>query len=175
MTDARDDDVVAVGRIGPARGVRGDVFVEPWTDDPQARFAVGSVLRTEPTEAGPLTVEFSSQASGKLVVHFTGVDDRAAAETLRGTELVIAASERPPLQDPDEFYDTDLIGLAARTVRGEDLGPVREVVHSAGADYLVVEVGGRERLIPFVAPVVPTVDVGNGIVEIDPPEGLFDL
>jgi 16S rRNA processing protein RimM len=175
MSGARDDDVVAVGRIGPARGVRGEVFVEPWTDDPAGRFAMGSVLRTDPIEAGPLTVESSSTGGGKLVVHFEGVDDRMAAEALRGTELLITASERPPLDDPNEFYDTDLVGMAARTVDGEELGPVRDVVHAAGADYLVIEVDGRDRLVPFVAAVVPTVDVGARVVEIDPPTGLFEL
>lgn len=169
------DELVVVGRIGPARGVRGDVFVEPWTDVPEQRFAPGTVLRAEPTSAGPLTVESSSMASGKLVVHFAGVDDRPAAESLRGIELVIAAVDRPPLADPDEFYDTDLIGLAARTVDGAELGPVTDVVHASGASYLVLHIAGRERLVPFVTAIVPTVDLGGRRVVIDPPEGLFDL
>ena len=168
-------DDITIGRVGPARGVRGDVFVEPWTDAPEERFATGSVLRTDPVEAGPLTVESMSASSGKTVIHFAGVDDRSRAEALRGVRLVIAAADRPALQDPDEFYDTDLVGLAARTVAGVELGPVREVLHAGGADYLVLEVDGAERLVPFVAAVVPTVDVAGGYVEIDPPEGLFEL
>lgn len=175
MARADDNVDVAIGRIGPARGIRGEVFVEPWTDDPHERFAAGSVLRTEPADAGPLTVEAYSLASGKLVVHFEGVDDRNTAESLRGIQLVISAAERRPLEDPDEFYDTDLIGLAARTVTGTELGPVHDVVHAGGATYLVLQVEGQERLVPFVSAVVPTVDVPGGIVEIDPPEGLFDL
>ena len=65
---------IAIGRVGPARGVRGDVFVEPWTDVPDERFAVGSVIRTEPADAGPLTVAAMSFAGGKLVVRFAGVE-----------------------------------------------------------------------------------------------------
>ena len=168
------DDIV-VGRVARSRGVRGELFVEPWTDAPEERFAVGSVLRTEPAERGPLTVAAMSLASGKLVVRFDGVDDRGAADALRGTRLVIDPAQRPPLADPDEYYDTDLVGLAARTVAGDALGPVRDVVHAGGADYLVVEIGGDERLVPFVAAIVPTVDVAGGYVEIDPPEGLFEL
>ncbi len=175
MPDPAADDTIAVGRVGKARGIRGDVFVEPWTDDPDERFAAGSVMRTEPAEAGPLTVESATRASGKLVVHFVGVDDRSAAEALRGTRLLIARGERPPLGDPDDFYTSDLIGLAARTVTGDELGPVRDVVEIAGADYLVLVLDGRERLVPFVAAIVPTVDVAGGFCEIDPPEGLFDL
>ena len=155
--------------------MRGDVFVQPWTDDPEARFAVGSVLRTEPVASGPLTVAAMSAASGKTVVHFAGVDDRAGADALRGTLLIIAAGERPPLDDPDEFYDTDLVGLAAITVAGRQLGPVRDVLHAGAATYLVLDVDGVERLVPFVAAMVPTVDIAAGRVEIDPPDGLFDL
>jgi 16S rRNA processing protein RimM len=169
------DELIVVGRIGPARGVRGEVFVEPWTDAPDERFATGAVLRTDPDTAGPLTVETSSSAGGKLVVHFAGVADRPSAEALRGTRLLIAAASRPSLADPDEFYDTDLIGLAARTVDGVELGPVRDIVHAAGASYLVLGADGRDRLVPFVRAIVPTVDLDAGRVVIDPPDGLLEL
>jgi 16S rRNA processing protein RimM len=168
-------ELVAVGRIGPPRGVRGDVFVEPWTDDPDARFAAGTALRTDPAESGPLTVESSSTAGGKLVVRFAGVDDREGAQRLRGIRLVVAATERAPLEDPDEFYATDLIGLSTSTVTGQELGAVRDVLNVAGADYLVLEIDGQERLVPFVSAIVPTVDLDAGRVVIDPPDGLFDL
>lgn len=167
--------MITIGRIGKPRGVRGDVFVVSWTDDPDERFAPGSVLRTEPAARGPLTVASMSAASGKLVLHFAGFDSREAAEELRGTSLVMAAADRPPLDGPDDFYDTDLVGLAARTVSGEMLGLVRDVVHASAVDYLVIDVDGTERLVPFVAAIVPNVDVAGGFVEVDPPEGLFDL
>ncbi len=170
-----DGELIAVGRVGPARGVQGDVFVEPWTDAPDERFAEGAQLRTDPAAAGPLHVAASSQASGKLVVHFVGTDDRPAAEALRGTTLYVAAADRRPLEDPDEFYITDLVGLAASTVDGDELGPVSDVMSSAGADYLVLQVDGTQRLIPFVSAIVPTVDIANGRVVVDPPPGLFDL
>ncbi len=168
-------DFIVVGRIGPPRGVRGEVFVAPWTDVPDERFAPGEVLRTDPASAGPLTVDESSMAGGKLVVHFAGVADRPAAQALRGIQLVIPAADRPPLEDPDEFYDTELIGLAAGTLDGADLGPVTDVIHAGGASYLVLRVDGRERLVPFAAAIVPTVDLRAGRVVVDPPEGLFDL
>jgi 16S rRNA processing protein RimM len=168
-------ELIAVGRVGPPRGVRGDLFVQPWTDTPAERFAAGAVLHTEPAATGPLTVEASSLAGGKLVVHFAGVDDRAAAEALRGTQLLVPVAERAPIDDPDEFYDTDLVGLSARTVAGDELGPVTEILHAAGASYLVVRLDGRDRLVPFVSAIVPTVDVAAGFVIVDPPEGLVDL
>jgi 16S rRNA processing protein RimM len=169
------DDVIVVGRIGPARGVKGEVFVQPFTDAPEERFAAGSVLLTEPAQRGPLTVETANFNGPKLAVHFVGVDDRTAAESLRGTQLVMPASERPELDDPDEFYTSDLVGLAARTVAGAELGPVQDVIDIAGADYLVLRVADVERLVPFVTAIVPTVDIAAGFVLIDPPEGLFEL
>jgi 16S rRNA processing protein RimM len=169
------DDIVAIGRVGPVRGVRGDVFVEPWTDDPEQRFAAGATLRTEPDSAGPLVVTASSSAGGKLVVHFEGIEDRAAAAGIRGVQLVMAASERPPIEDPDEFYDTDLEGLQARSIDGAELGRVREVLHVGGADYLVLDGIEREHLVPFVSAIVPTVDLDAGLVLIDAPEGLLEL
>jgi 16S rRNA processing protein RimM len=166
------DDLLVVGRIGPPQGVRGAVVVQPFTDAPDQRFAQGAVLVTD---GEPLTVAASRWQGNRLVVHFEGVTDRPGAQALRGIELHVVASARPPLADPDDFYDTDLVGLVASTVDGVALGPVRTVVHAPGSDYLVVEVDGRERLIPFVAAVVPTVDVAGGRVIVDPPEGLLDL
>jgi len=175
LTAEPDAELVAVGRIGPARGIRGEVFLEPWTDDPAGQFAAGSVLRTEPADVGPLTVETANLGGSKLVVHFAGIADRTAAEALHGVRLMVPASQRPPIEDPEEFYASDLVGLAARTVSGERLGPVRDVLDLAGAEYLVLDIEGRERLVPFVAAIVPTVDIAGGVVVIDPPEGLFDL
>jgi 16S rRNA processing protein RimM len=168
----QSDELIAVGRIGAPRGVRGDVFVEPWTDVPDERFLAGAVLRTP---SGSLTVTAASGATGKQVVHFAGVDDRAAAEALRGTELFIPAADRPRLEDPDEFYDSDLVGLTAVTVDGVLVGTVTSVTHAGAAAYLVVDGGGRECLVPFVAAIVPAVELGAGRVVIDPPEGLLDL
>jgi len=168
-------ELIAVGRIGKARGVKGHAFVQPWTDDPETRFAVGSVLETDPAAAGPLTVVEMSQASGKLVVLFDGVDDRSAIEALRGVQLVMPKSARPVLDDPDDFYTSDLIGLEVRTVAGEVLAAIDDVIEIAGADYLAVQLDGVERLIPFVRAIVPTVDIAGGFVVIDPPDGLFDL
>jgi len=172
---AGPDDLIAVGRIGPPRGVRGHVFVEPWTDAPDERFAPGAGLRTEPAEAGPLWVESASSASGRLVVRFTGVDDRAGAEALRGTRLLVEADARPALDDPDEFYDSDLVGLTAITVDGAELGAVLDVLHVGGASYLVLPADGQQRLIPFVSAIVPTVDLDGGRIVIDPPDGLLEL
>jgi 16S rRNA processing protein RimM len=168
-------ELIAVGRVGPALGTRGDTYVEPWTDDPVARFAPGVELRSDPDAGVPLAVESSRFHSGRFVVHFAGVDDRTSVEALRGTRLLLAAGDRPPIDDPDEFYDTDLIGLTAKAADGTVFGPVTDVLHIGPADYLELSVDGVPRLVPFVAAIVPEVDVAGGTVLVTPPEGLFDL
>lgn len=176
MADERvDSELIAVGKIGPAHGNRGDVFVEPWTDLPEVRFAAGEALLTDPVANGPLTVESWRLQGGKLLIHFLGVEDRDAVTALRGTRLMVSAGSKPPLEDPNDFYDSDLVGLLAVSVTGTDLGRVTEVVHLGTADYLLVSVSGVDRLVPFVAAIVPEVDLEGGTVLIDAPEGLFEL
>ncbi|SOD74205.1 16S rRNA processing protein RimM [Jatrophihabitans sp. GAS493] len=167
--------LLAVGKIGPAIGLKGEVYVQPWTDSPEERFAPGSVLSTEPGERGPLTVAEFRAHGKRFVIRFDGYDGRTQAESLRDTELLIAASARPVLEDPDDFYDTDLIGLAAVTPAGLALGAIKDVVHAPGSEYLVLLHEEREVLVPFVAEIVPTVDVAAGRVIVDPPEGLLEL
>ena len=169
---------VVVGRIGRAHGVHGEVTVEVRTDDPEARFAPGSRLRTEPAERGPLTVAGARPRSGGLIVAFDGVADRSAAHALRDTLLVVDTATLPALDDPDEFYDHELVGLAAQLPDGTSLGTVQEVVHGPGGDLLLVrdrDDEHAEHLVPFVRAIVPTVDVAGGRVVVDPPPGLLEL
>jgi 16S rRNA processing protein RimM len=166
---------LVVGRIGRAHGVRGEVSVDVRTDDPERRYAPGSVLATDPPERGPLTVAAVRAHHGRLLVTFEGVAGRDAAEALRGTLLVVDAATAGETAE-DEWWDHDLVGLTAVTVDGRELGAVREVVHVPGSPLLsVVGEGGREVLVPFVAAIVPEVDVPGGRLVVDPPEGLLDL
>jgi 16S rRNA processing protein RimM len=166
---------VTVGRIGRPHGIRGAVVVGVRTDEPELRFAKGSRLDTDPPSLGPLTVAGSRWHSGELLVLFEGIADRDAAAELRGTWLFADSATFAPLDDPDAFRDGDLVGLAVRTVSGDDVGTVEDVLHS-GQDVLVVKSPeGRDVMVPFVLPLVPEVNVASGYLVIDPPEGLFDL
>jgi 16S rRNA processing protein RimM len=167
--------LVTVGRVGRAHGLRGEVVVEVRTDDPERRFAAGTVLLTEPDSVGPLTVAAVRRHSGRLLVRFTGVRERADAAALRGTRLQaeVAVGDRP--EDPDEYYDHQLVGLAAATVDGLDLGRVTDVVHRPGQELLALGLpDGREVLVPFVTALVPEVDLARGRLLVDPPGGLLD-
>jgi len=165
---------VVVGRIARPHGIRGDLTVEVRTDEPERRFTVGAVLATDPADRGPLTLSASRWHSGQLLVRFDEVPDRTAAEQLRGTWLVLDTAEIGAADDPDEFYDHELIGLTAVRSGGEPVGEVTDVLHH-GQDLLVVTPpGGGELLVPFVAAIVPEVDVAAGRLVIDPPPGLLD-
>jgi 16S rRNA processing protein RimM len=192
---------LVVGRITRPHGVRGEVSVEVRTDEPDRRFAVGSVLATDPAEAGPLAVASARWHAGRLLIGFAGITDRNQAETLRGTWLTLDSADAGSSDDPDEFHDHELIGLAVVTVSGEPVGRVTDVRHF-GQDLLVIEpVGGGQAgpapvprgpgraqpgqpggpdgadglLVPFVAAIVPEVDVAAGRLVIDPPPGLLEL
>jgi 16S rRNA processing protein RimM len=163
-----------VGRVGRPQGVKGEVTVEVRTDDPQERFAVGSVLRTDPPERGPLTVEQARDHSGRLVLTFAGVPDRSAAEQLRDTLLLVDVRTLPPLEDDDEFHDWQLRGLSAVLQDGAPVGVVDDVLHLPHGDVLVLRRAEGEALVPFVRAVVPVVDVAGGRVVLDPPPGLLE-
>ena len=166
---------VTVGRIGRPHGIRGDVVVGVRTDEPELRFAHGSRLDTDPADVGPLTVAGSKWHSGELLVRFEGVGDRDAAAELRGTWLTVDSATIAPPEDPDEFRDSDLVGLSVRTLDGTPVGTVADVLHS-GQDVLVIKSpDGRDIMIPFVKPLVPEVDVPAGYLAINPPEGLLNL
>jgi 16S rRNA processing protein RimM len=168
---------LVVGRITRPHGVRGELTVEVRTDDPELRLAAGAVLATEPAAAGPLRVAGTRWHSGRLLVRFAGIDDRNAADGLRGTLLVVDSADLEELPDTDEFRDHQLIGLMVIAPDGEQVGTVADVLHN-GQDLLVVAgSGGRtgaEILIPFVSAIVSDVDLGAGLVRVDPPPGLLD-
>lgn len=171
---------LVIGSVVRAHGIHGEVVVYVTTDDPEDRFVVGSVLATDPTTAGPLAIEsvraHASSGPGRLLVTFDGVGDRDQAERLRGVKLLVDAADIGPLDDPDEFHDFELVGLAVHLPDGERVGEVRRVTHGPGPDMLIVDrPDGRETLVPFVKAIVPEVDVAAGRVVITPPGGLLDL
>lgn len=174
---AGEPDLLVVGRIGKPQGIKGEVTVQVRTDDPDARFAAGATLLTDPAERGPLTVAASRWQNGRLMVAFEGVADRNAAEELRETLLQVDARTIPEPEGEDEYHDHVLRGMAAVLVTGEPLGEVVDVLHLPHGDVLVVRRtdNGAEVLVPFVKAMVPVVDVAARRVEIEPPEGLLDL
>lgn len=169
---------VLVGRIGKPHGVRGHVTIDVRTDEPERRFADGAVLRAAPPAGsdrrpGTLTVEATRWHLGVLHVLFAELSDRAQAESARGTLLYadLPADESP--EDPDEYYDHQLVGLAAHDTDGRPLGTVTALVHGSAQDLLTVRTpDGRDALVPFVKALVPEVDLDAGRIVIDDRPGL---
>jgi 16S rRNA processing protein RimM len=168
---------LVVGRITRPHGVRGELAVEVRTDDPDLRLAAGAVLVTEPAAAGPLTITRARWHSGRLLLSFAGVTDRTGADELRGVLLVVDSADLADIADADEYRDHQLIGLTVIGPGGEQVGEVTDVLHH-GQDLLVIAGAGKragtEIMVPFVAELVPEVDLAAGRLLIDPPDGLLD-
>lgn len=178
---------VVVGRIGRPHGVRGEVTVEVRTDEPERRLADGTHLlaATDPDAAvgRMLVIERAWWHSGRLVLAFDGINDRNAAEELRGLLLVVDRPDDELPEDPEEFYDIQLVGCRVELPTGDVIGVVREVIHLPAQDLLAVDraaglaadrVEGGEVLIPFVQAIVPSVDIRAKRIVVDPPPGLLE-
>jgi 16S rRNA processing protein RimM len=176
--DSEADIEVVVGRIGKPHGIRGEVTLDVRTDEPERRFARGTVLRAQaPAGAdrrpSTLTVARARWHQSTLLVTFEEVPDRNAAEAIRGTVLhaTIAPDEVP--EDPEEYYDHQLVGLAVVDLDGTALGEVKSVVHGAAQDLLSVRTADdRDALVPFVSALVPEVDLAAGRVVVADRPGL---
>jgi 16S rRNA processing protein RimM len=167
----RTDTVVGV--IGRAHGVHGEVAVELRTDEPELRFAPGQVLREE-GGTRLFTVRSVRGHSGRLLVRFAELLDRAGAEAVRGTLLIAAVEPDEPPAEPGTFYDRQLIGLRATTPNGAEVGSVRSVLHLPAQDVLEIETAAGPRLVPFVEALVPDVDLEAGRLTVVDVAGLLD-
>ncbi len=168
---------VVVGRIGKPHGMRGEVTVEVRTDEPDRRYADGARLRAEAPRGSAFPHRRSRSAASAgtrpRCSPVRGAPDRNAAEAARGVVLHadVAADETP--EDPDEFYDHQLVGLAVHDVDGTLLGEVTGLVHGGAQDLLAVRaVDGRDTLVPFVTALVPEVDLDGGRVVVADRPGL---
>ncbi|MFC5729789.1 MULTISPECIES: ribosome maturation factor RimM [Nocardioides] len=168
---------VVVGRIGKPHGLRGEVTVDVRTDEPDRRFVAGAVLLVEAPRASTfprrtLTVSRIRWHQSVLLVTFDELPDRNAAESARGVVLKahVPADEVP--EDPEEFYDHQLVGLAAYDIGGDHLGEVVGLFHGAQDILRIRTADDREALVPFVAALVPEVDVRAGRVVIADRPGL---
>ncbi|MFE4333980.1 ribosome maturation factor RimM [Streptomyces sp. NPDC056831] len=166
---------LVVARIGRAHGIKGEVTVEVRTDEPELRLAPGAVLATEPATVGPLTIETGRVHSGRLLLRFEGVRDRTAAEALRNTLLIAEVDPAELPEDPEEFYDHQLMDLDVVLADGTEIGRITEITHLPSQDLFIVErPDGSEVMIPFVEEIVTEIDLEEQRAVITPPPGLID-
>ena len=169
-------ELIIVGRVRKAHGIRGDLVVEPITDEPDAVFAPGRRVIAGTVSGDPskdrreLHVASSTPFKGGYIVHFDGIDDRNVADTWRERFLLLPADELTPLGN-DEVYIHELIGMRVELESGELVGTVVETYElPAGLTLDVARAAtpGRTVLIPYDR-IVTGVDRGEKLIRIDPP------
>ena len=167
-----------VGRLVKAHGLKGALKLELYTDDPAGRFAPGATFTLQVPESSAwhgktLTVREFRWMNTHPVAFFEGVDDRDAAEGLVKAILWIDADASAQPAEDDAWYDHQLVGLDV--VRdGTTVGTIIRVEHLPSQDLLIVKAGENEIMVPFVAAIVPEVDIAGGRVTVTPPPGLFE-
>ena len=165
--------MVCLGVISGAHGVRGAVRIKTFTAEPEAIAAYGPV--TDEAGARSFRLSLAGTARGQAIARIPGVSDRDAAEALKGTRLYIARDALPATDSENEFYVSDLLGLAVEARNGAALGRVL-AVHDFGAGE-VLEIGENSAtsvMLPFTDAVVPVVDLSGGKLVVEPPPGFLD-
>jgi 16S rRNA processing protein RimM len=165
-------DRVLLGEIGAAQGLKGEVRLRSYTEEPAAIARYGALLDEAGRSIEILSVRVTPKA---LIARIKGITDRNAAEALARTKLYIPR-DRLPARQTDEWYHADLIGLAALSQDGGTVGTVVAVQNFGAGDLLEVKPaqGGATVLVPFTRDTVPEVDVEGGRLTLNPPEGLFE-
>ena len=165
-------ELICVGAIAGAFGVKGEVRLKSFTSIPEA-IADYAPLLTEKSEK-KFDVVITGEIKNGLSARISGVISKEEADKLKGTRLYVPRERLPDLLE-DEYYHTDLIGLIVQNLEGSNIGRIKSVLNHGASDLLEIENKGQKKsiLVPFTREIVPKVDIKNSIVIIDPPKGLF--
>lgn len=169
---ADDNDRVLLGEIGAAQGLKGEVRLRSYTQDPAAIARYG-VLDDE--HGRHIEIESLRGTPKALIARIKGVTTREGAEALNRTKLYIARN-RLPEREEEEWYHAELIGLAAVDRKGEPIGTVVAIQNFGAGDLIEVKPtsGGATMFVPFTRDIVPEIDVEGGRLTLVPPEGLLE-
>ena len=168
-----------VGRLVKAHGLKGALKLELYTDSPGQRFRAGQELELQVPETSEwfgktvkvAELRFYNQSP---VLFLEGIQDRSQAETLVKAILLIETDLEQLPEDPEAWYDHQLVGLTA-LIGEEVVGKVIRVDHLPAQDLLAIETSNGEVLVPFVKQIVPSVDIQKGQIVLTPPAGLFEI
>jgi 16S rRNA processing protein RimM len=160
---------ILVGQIGAAHGLRGEVKLISFTDDPLAIAEYGSVELED--DGRRLTFAGIRRSKSSLIARFEGVGDRDGAERLKGLKLFVPRDRLPPLEK-GTYYHADLIGLQARS-GAKELGTVVRVVNFGAGDLLEIEPAGSGAtlFVPFTG---AEVDLAKGVIAVELAEGFLE-
>lgn len=165
--------LLPIGAIIRAHGVRGQLRVRAFSVESAALQGARRLFVAGAERLVEGRVERVASERGEWLVKLRGVDDRDAAEALQGSQVALPRHELPPLAD-DQLYVADLIGCALLDGSGAPLGTIAAVENYGAQELLVVDTAAGQALVPFVEPIVLSVDLLERQVVCDPPEGLFD-
>ena len=158
-----------MGRVGAAHGIRGEVRIQSFTEEPLALADYGPLS----TSKAGLTIEIESAraTTNVLVARLKGIKTRTEAEKLNGIELYVDRDLLPKIDSDDDFYQADLIGLEARGAAGAVMGRVLAVPNFGAGDLIEIGDGktGETRFFPFTRAAVPEVHIKAGYLVIVPP------
>lgn len=163
---------ICVGAIAGAHGIRGQVRLRSFTDDPEAIFDYAPLVSED--GARVFKIEFKGINKDCFIAEIEGVKDRNTSEALRGTKLYVERGTLPKTKK-GEFYEADLIGLSAKDGQGKDYGKILGVHNHGAGTFLEIGTGKKDSfMLPFTDACVPEVDMKAGLVLIAPPEGWLD-
>ncbi|HUO22060.1 MAG TPA: ribosome maturation factor RimM [Caulobacteraceae bacterium] len=161
------DKLVLIGKVTGAFGVQGELRIAAYTESPAALIDYRTLLREDGGHA--LTLVSGRSVKGGVIAKAKECPDKTAADRLRGLKLFVPRSVLPPT-DEDEFYLTDLVGLAVERLDGSPLGKIKAVQNFGSGDLLEIDPGrGPSWYLPFTREAVPAVDLAGGKVVADPP------
>jgi 16S rRNA processing protein RimM len=163
----QDPNLVLMGRIGAAHGIKGEVRITSFTEDPADIAAYGPLATSRP--GFEATITHARLAKTVVIARIKGIEDRAAAEKLNGVDLFVPRERLPPPGE-DEFYHADLIGLEARNADGRILGRVASIPNYGAGDLIEIDSAEDGLLIfPFTRQVVPEIHLTRGYLVVHPP------
>lgn len=171
----KPSDLIAVGAIVAAHGVKGNLKIKPLTDDPE-RFKELQLVYVELKDDSVIQLHIKDIKinDGFILLAFDEVSDRNTAESLRGGLICITKQELLPLSD-NEFYQFEVVGYDVKTTNGELLGKVEEILDLSANDVLVVKSREKEFLIPLIREVIKKINRERKEFVIEPIDGLLEL
>jgi len=161
-------DRICVAQIGAPHGIRGEVRLRSFTQDPMAVKAYGPLESEDGTRR--FEIEALRPAKGHFVARLAGVGDRDAAEKLTNIKLYVSRDKLPPIDDGETFYHADLVGLLAVTSDGAPLGTVTAILNFGAGDLVEIKPpgGGEALMVPFTDAAVPQIDIAAGRMVVVP-------
>lgn len=169
---AEQNDLVLLGRIGAAHGIRGEVRIQSFTENPLDIVSYSPLITSRPDLT--ITISKARVAKTVLVASLKDITDRNEAETLNGVELFVPRDALPDIDEEDDFYYSDLIGLDAQLEDGSSFGQVKNVVNFGAGDILeVTQKNGQIALLPFTKKTAPTVKLSEGYIVLVLPDEII--